>query len=77
VHTGGLIKSEAQRQVNLLYQQERRNLRAEIAQRRTDIRKLEFQLNEIKTTTLYIQMLKIRNSLLFRLLDKLRLIFIK
>jgi ADP-heptose:LPS heptosyltransferase len=77
VHTGGLIKSEAQRRVNLLYQQERRNLRAEIAQRRTDIRKLEFQLNEIKTTTLYIQMLKIRNSLLFRLLDKLRLIFIK
>ena len=45
--------------------------RAEIADRYTEIRKLEFQLNEIRTSPLYLRMLKIRRSLLFRLLDKL------
>ena len=71
VHTGGLSKSEGQRQVNLLCQQERNDFKAEISERCTDIRKLEFQLNEIRTSALYLRMLKIRRSLLFRLLDKL------
>ena len=75
VHTGRLSKSEGQRQVNLLCQQERQQerseFRTEIAERCTDIRKLEFELNEIRTSPLYLKMLKIRRSLLFRLLDKL------
>ncbi len=78
VHTGRLSKSEGQRQVNLLCQQERlqerSNFRAEIAERYTDIRKLEFQLNEIRMSPLYLRMLKIRKSLLFRLIDKIRII---
>jgi ADP-heptose:LPS heptosyltransferase len=74
VHTGRLSKSEAQRKINLMCQQERNDFRAEIADRCSDIRDLEFQLNEIKTSALYIQMLKIRSSLIFRLLDKFRFI---
>jgi len=74
VHTGRLSKSEAQRKINLMCQQERNDFRAEIADRRSDIRDLEFQLNEIRTSALYIQMLKIRSSLMFRILDKLRFI---
>ena len=74
VHAGRLSKSEGQRQVNLLCQQERlqerSDFRTEIAERCTDIRKLEFQLNEVRTSPLYLKMLKIRKSLLFRLLDK-------
>lgn len=75
VHTGRLSKSEGQRQVNLLCQQERlqerSDFRTEIAERYADIRNLEFELNDIRTSALYLQMLKIRRSLLFRLLDKL------
>jgi len=52
-------------------QQERSEFRTEIAERCTDIRKLEFELNEIRTSPLYLKVLKIRRSLLFRLLDKL------
>jgi len=74
VHTGRLSKSEAQRKVNLMCQQERNDFRAEIADRCSDIRDLEFQLNEIRTSALYIWMLKIRSSLMFRLLDKFRFI---
>jgi len=74
VHTGGFSKSEAQRKVNLMCQQERNDFRAEIADRCSDIRDLEFQLNEIRTSALYIRMLKIRSSLMFRILDKLRFI---
>ena len=36
----------------------------------SEISKLEFQLNEIRTSPLYLLMLKIRRSLLFRFLDK-------
>jgi hypothetical protein len=74
VHTGRFSKSEAQRKVNLMCQQERNDFRAEIADRCSDIRNLEFQLNEIRTSPLYLRMLKIRKSILFRLIDKLGII---
>ena len=74
VHAGSLSKSEGQRQANILSQQERQQersaFRVEIADCYSEISKLEFQLNEIRTSPLYLLMLKIRRSLLFRFLDK-------